>query len=328
MKSNQRQFEAIAATIESKYPVLVVVTDLETFHLLLCRNDIIYEATLNDYIKALTFISYWLQEKCFDDDSEEDYLQKIESLNLVDFHVSLKKCSKTAESISKLQNKIIHQLSFRDNVPKVKTDYECEQLKQYLEEIKQEAFPLEIFQIEEAFFLKHSIICSNSRSGEVYKIQIESNHYALKLFCHYQLRDDILQEMKNEFNIYRHLKSKGKSIHWPELQYAGLLLNGSYYAICTNLIERKRYVNKLESFTHEMFDACYTAIEELHKADVSHGDLRLANFIIREDETAVILDFGFSQIVDNFDRNLLADEYYYFKSIFLFCFLIIKYSFS
>jgi len=89
------------------------------------------------------------------------------------------------------------------------------------------------------------------------------------------------------------------SICWPNLAYAGFLFNQAYYGICTSFIERKCYSSSIKSNNIEkVIKSCNKSLETLHEYGVVHGDIRLSNFII-EDESAKIIDFGFSELFEN-----------------------------
>ena len=47
-----------------------------------------------------------------------------------------------------------------------------------------------------------------------------------------------------------------------------------------------------------MIKSCIQALEKLHEYGVVHGDIRLSNFVI-EKESAKIIDFGFSKVLEN-----------------------------
>lgn len=294
-KTAQPMLEILAACINAWHPVLLVVTDLEDFRMIVCRRDRIYEARFNDMKLAFEFITYWLYHKCDQNTHSKNYINDMES-HLKEFNIVLKNAKFIAGEIEKLQDAHnINVINYNDNLDKMFTPNGHE---------INNGFNITVNIIENAYFNTRRIIGIESRSGRVYKISSQNKDYALKLYCHDNVEVDILEEMKNEKKIYEKLNINGKSIYWPTMVYAGNLFNSAYYGILTNFIEGNCYtsINK-RLFKGHIRNSCIKALKELHNYDIIHGDIRFANFIIKKDNSAVIIDFGFSKISNDNNKK-------------------------
>jgi serine/threonine protein kinase len=99
------------------------------------------------------------------------------------------------------------------------------------------------------------------------------------------------------------------------------MFNGNYYALVTTLIETdtntpdqsgverslgdvSKRVLKTEENMLKRFKACVNALQKLHSHLVIHRDPRPPNFLYNQvKDTATILDFGFSVILDTYEDN-------------------------
>ena len=277
LQSTQYYLELLAASLEACKPVLLVQTDLKTFRFIMLRNQYIREVILEEKEEnsnlAFQFISHWL-----DYSEKEDFSE---------WNKSLQKYKLIANEIKGCQNnKHIQGENYRDNYSKEFTTLTQDDIE-YCQKNK---FLLNISTIEEAYFKKHVKLSIEGRSGRTYQIIIDGNKYALKLYCDDKINNAILDEMKNEKEIYQSL---GKSDYWPDLAYAGPLFDRAYYGICTSFIDGKCYSSTKTAFSQKIKENCIKALKELHAKDVIHKDIRSSNFIIKEN-SAVIIDFGFS----------------------------------
>ena len=59
-----------------------------------------------------------------------------------------------------------------------------------------------------------------------------------------------------------------------------------------------KQIISISEFDNKAKQKCITALNELHSYDVLHRDIHFSNFIIN-DNTAVIIDFGFSLITND-----------------------------
>jgi tRNA A-37 threonylcarbamoyl transferase component Bud32 len=295
--STQDKLELLGANICSWHPVLLVVTDLITqIRLLVCRNNIIIEAFIeNDLMVGFEFISYWLHHICIKDFV---HWSDIKIPKLKEFMIPLQNCKCIAKEIYlKYEQTNIEYI--RDNHPKISTKIED------IDADDEKNFKFTIKQIEYAFrYNNKGKIGIPGRSGKVYKIEIFGTNYALKLYCDNNINPEILKEMENEAKIYQHLNSN-RSDFWPKLFFAGYLFSDAYYGICTNFISGDCHSSNSEKFDDKIKQKCINALNELHKNDIIHGDIRFSNFIIK-DNSAVIIDFGFSQFSS--DRHKKENE--------------------
>lgn len=130
------------------------------------------------------------------------------------------------------------------------------------------------------------------RSGGAYRIQLGDHDLIFKFAD--PIDPDIYQELLNEVKIYRYL---GKTDFSPELQFYGKMMD-SLYSIAYKYIPGKAF----RSFRHmseKQRELCKKALDQLHKRGVLHGDVRPDNFVIDGEERAVIIDFGFSVLIEN-----------------------------
>ena len=299
-KSTQYILETLAASIEADNPVLLVQTDLKTFRMIVLRDQCIkevYYVEKENTNLAFQFISYWLHSI-----EKEDFDVWKKSLHI---HKSI------ANKIKENQNNGVHNENYRDNYFKSFTTLTHDDL----EYCKKNKFTLSIDKIENSYFKNSRKLKIEGRSGHTYKIFIDGYSYALKLYCIDDINDDILKEMKNEKFIYQYL---GESDYWPRLAYAGLLFNELYYGICTSFIKGICYSSSKVnlSYTLQIKENCIKALKELHAKDVIHKDIRFSNFIIKDNYSAVIIDFGFSIRSDNnyeklAEINLLEGSFNY-----------------
>lgn len=157
------------------------------------------------------------------------------------------------------------------------------------------------------------------RCGTVVKLNFNHQVVALKLADLYKCSKEIVNEMKNEANIYNFLK-KNSFIHCPDMIYSGVL--GPFFSICSTFVDGYAH-SSFDDMTKQSKKTCLLILKMLHNLRVLHGDLRPENFIISKynSETktgkVIILDFGFSSILDCSDASteMLDNEYKNFENL-------------
>jgi hypothetical protein len=286
-KPCQRILEFIASCIFSLHPVMVVQTDLiNNFYLLIGQNKTIYEYHSTDASKSIQYINYWLNTQTND---------KLNSYNQMMIHC-------------KMKNSYFENLIYSNGIQFTKKINFNKKLIEISNKQEQEQNKEKVKKIINALDKSHERTKISGRSGICYKIVIDNKQYVLKL--HNTIASDdtnILQEMINESSIYKFLKNETEG-NWPTLYYSGLIFD-IYYAICTDFIDGECY-NPEEfsnlSFKNKLKSYCMDTIKEFHKKGILHGDIRAPNFIFK-DNSAFIIDFGFSLIVKN---NELSNHHF------------------
>lgn len=78
----------------------------------------------------------------------------------------------------------------------------------------------------------------------------------------------------------------------PKIHYYGER-NGIILMV-TDFIEGKVY-EEYNEMPSEVIHTLVNQVKQLHKLNILHGDLRAPNFIVREDKTVAMIDFGRSK---------------------------------
>ena len=115
----------------------------------------------------------------------------------------------------------------------------------------------------------------------------------------------ISMEMKNEWNIYCHLKNlQGKTI--PKLYWYGTLIPNLMDALVTedggNILCDEDDDDAIAALPKELKLKAIQALDSLHDAGVLHRDVSLRNFVCKGEQVRII-DFGFSQFKTNFKND-------------------------
>jgi serine/threonine protein kinase len=294
-KASQRKLELIASCIISLHPVMVVQTDLSSFYLLIGQNNKIFDFYSTSATKSIEYIKYWLNNICdFDPLFNMDIPINHKLNSYIQMMIHCKKKQSFYENIiNRLEIKFTKRIEFN------KKSNEQNITEEDIEKVRE---------IHNAYINDKIEIEISGRSGKVYKIQIDSKQYALKLHEITKTSSlEVLEEMQQEKRVYEFLKNKQGN--WPVLYYGGYLFLSSnkYYAICTNYIDGVCYrtseiEKKKTSELIKLKKLCFESIKSLHETGVYHGDIRAPNLIFK-DNIAYVIDFGFSNLT-------LSKEYY------------------
>jgi serine/threonine protein kinase len=146
-------------------------------------------------------------------------------------------------------------------------------------------------ELTHAFFHAKDIIGSG-RTGDVLKLKIDSNNkfLAFKFVDIYTRKRDIKKELKNEIQIYKWLQNKNIECI-PKLVFDGVVL--IFLSLVTEIVDGK--IIEFNKMNQDQKNSCIESLKTLHINGVLHKDLRPSNFIIKENNQCIIIDFGFSE---------------------------------
>ena len=146
-------------------------------------------------------------------------------------------------------------------------------------------------ELTHAFFHAKDIIGSG-RTGDVLKLKIDSNNkfLAFKFVDIYTRKRDIKKELKNEIHIYKWLQNKNIECI-PKLVFDGVVL--IFLSLVTEIVDGK--IIEFNKMNQDQKNSCIESLKTLHINGVLHKDLRPSNFIIKENNQCIIIDFGFSE---------------------------------
>jgi hypothetical protein len=114
---------------------------------------------------------------------------------------------------------------------------------------------------------------------------------------------ELFDELKKEFEMYRLMTDLQGNII-PELKVAGVLPDGRH-AIGVS------YCGITPNWRDPTIEKARQVLKEFHQAGYVHGDIKLDQFVLREDGKMFILDFGRSAIVDSEElkKQMFNEEY-------------------
>jgi hypothetical protein len=146
-------------------------------------------------------------------------------------------------------------------------------------------------ELTHAFFHANEIIGSG-RTGNVLNLKIDSNNkfLAFKFVDIYTRKIDIKNELKNEMQIYKWLQTKNVECV-PKLVFDGVVL--IFLSLVTEIIDGK--IIEFSKMNQDQKNSCIESLKTLHVNGVLHRDIRPSNFIIKENNQCIIIDFGFSE---------------------------------
>lgn len=130
---------------------------------------------------------------------------------------------------------------------------------------------------------------------KVYAISNESGEkFALKMCHSNKSRPGAVEQLENECCALRKLKrltKHDKSAPIPMFYYSGELLD--LKVIVIEYIDGKT-VSSLDELDRDVQNECIQSLSWLHSKSRLHGDVRPANFIVKNDGNVNIIDLGLS----------------------------------
>ena len=141
-------------------------------------------------------------------------------------------------------------------------------------------------------FLHAEDIIGSGRTGDVLKLKIDSNNkfLAFKFIDIYTRKREIKKELKNEIEIYKWLQTKNVQCI-PKLVYDGVIL--IFLNLVTEIVDGS--IIEFDKMNQDQKNSCIESLKTLHINGVLHKDLRPSNFIIKDNNECIIIDFGFSE---------------------------------
>jgi serine/threonine protein kinase len=141
-------------------------------------------------------------------------------------------------------------------------------------------------------------------TGEVFKTDLsrfDRPPVVSKSFDIYKYYREAQCHIEHDIGIYIRLNSfpNDQRTLMPSLVFADVVI--FFYSLVISFIEGK--VVKFSEMSEREKSACKRALKQLHSFNVLHCDLHYKNFLIKSEDEAVIIDFGFSVISDDKSKH-------------------------
>ncbi|CAF2115388.1 unnamed protein product [Rotaria magnacalcarata] len=149
------------------------------------------------------------------------------------------------------------------------------------------------------------------QNGCVFKCLYNNTEYATKI-CDTTKNTNMMMQLNNERKLYNHLKLL-QGTYVPNRIVSGFLKNLNwFYIVC---YEISGVSKSFKQYTNEEKVMALTTLDQLHKRNVLHNDIRSENFLINYDnqqhKRIMLCDFGNSMILNdsnNVHKRLLEKE--------------------
>ncbi|KAG8951994.1 hypothetical protein FRC04_005327 [Tulasnella sp. 424] len=194
--------------------------------------------------------------------------------------------------------------------------YDYESLKKTLESVLESLSHLRIE--EESLDVTMSSRCTSGAYSDVYQAILVRPGCAPRTVAVKELRSfgDNLDRIRVAIRLAREIKIWAQLSHPNVLQFLGYHLNQrmstawliSPYIENGNLSQFIKNINLDSPLRIKLIVDTARGLAYLHAQGICHGDMKPANILVTDERTAVIADFGLSQLVDNADSGLTTTK--------------------
>lgn len=196
------------------------------------------------------------------------------------------------------------------------TEYDYESLKKTLESVLESLSHLIIE--EESLDVTTSSRCTSGAYSDVYQATLVRRGFEPRTVAIKELRTfgDDLDRIRVAIRLAREIKIWSQLSHPNVLEFLGYHLNQrmttawliSPYITDGNLSQFIRNISLDSPLRIRLIVDTARGLAYLHAQGICHGDMKPANILVTDERTAVIADFGLSQLADSTESGLTTTK--------------------